>query len=226
MRVGQRRRRSNDLVRGDGELDARRSAGRDRPAAGRDQDVPGRDACGPLDSAHGVRPSTTARSSTTLDARAVAGWRGRSPSSRSISLSLCGDQRRPVEARLADGPAEAGGILELVGEAAGVDQELLRHAAADDAGAADPVLLGDRRPWRRSRRRCAPRARRPSPPPMTNRSTSNFDMAALSPEITPEGTATPSCFGMARAAPPQHEGVCGRNQNAVRLRASAPCPPP
>ena len=40
-------------------------------------------------------------------------------------------------------PAEAARVLEVVGEAAGIDEELLGHAAADDAGAAEPVLLGD-----------------------------------------------------------------------------------
>jgi len=33
--------------------------------------------------------------------------------------------------------------MELVSEVAGHDHEFLRHAAADDAGAADPMLLGD-----------------------------------------------------------------------------------
>ena len=56
---------------------------------------------------------------------------------------LVGDQRRPVERRLRHGPAVAGGVLELVGKARGIDQELLRHAAADHAGAADAVFLGD-----------------------------------------------------------------------------------
>ena len=59
-------------------------------------------------------------------------------------LILVGDQRRPVEAHAGGRPAEADRILEGVGEAAGIDQQLLRHAAADDAGAADPVLLGHR----------------------------------------------------------------------------------
>ena len=52
-------------------------------------------------------------------------------------------QLRPVETGFPDGPAEAGGIGELAGEARGVDQQLLGHAAADDAGAADPERLGD-----------------------------------------------------------------------------------
>ena len=56
------------------------------------------------------------------------------------------DQARPVMRRLAHIPAEAGGILEIAMEMRGIDQQLLRHAAADDAGAADPVILADRHP--------------------------------------------------------------------------------
>ena len=53
--------------------------------------------------------------------------------------------RRPVETRLADAPAIAGGVAKIVGEPAGVDQQFLGHAAADDAGAADAEFLGDHR---------------------------------------------------------------------------------
>ena len=56
---------------------------------------------------------------------------------------LVGDQRRPVERALLEAPAEPCRVLELVAEAAGVDQQLLGHAAADHAGAAEAVLLGD-----------------------------------------------------------------------------------
>ena len=56
-------------------------------------------------------------------------------------LVLVADQGRPVEAGLAEAPAEALRIVEIVGEAAGIDQQLLRHAAADHAGAADPILF-------------------------------------------------------------------------------------
>src|SRR5580704_4452398 len=52
-------------------------------------------------------------------------------------LVLRGDQTRPVEAALAEAPAEAGGILEAIRELGAVDQELLRHAAAQHAGAAN-----------------------------------------------------------------------------------------
>ena len=70
---------------------------------------------------------------------------------------LVGQQGRPVEARAPGGPAEALGILELVAEAAGVDEQLLGDAAADHAGSAEPVFLGDAHPGAVARRD-APRA--------------------------------------------------------------------
>ena len=70
---------------------------------------------------------------------------------------LVGDERRPVEHRLAQGPAVTGGILEVVGKAGGVDQQFLGHAAADHAGAADAKLLRhhDARAMAGSDPRCA-----------------------------------------------------------------------
>ncbi|MGY4478451.1 hypothetical protein ACVILL_005865 [Bradyrhizobium sp. USDA 3364] len=58
-------------------------------------------------------------------------------------LVLVGDQRRPVERDLTDAPAEAGCVLDLLVDVAADHEQLLRHAAADDAGAAHPVLFGD-----------------------------------------------------------------------------------
>jgi hypothetical protein len=45
------------------------------------------------------------------------------------------------QSKLASGTVQPkpAGILELVGETAGIDQQLLGHAAADDAGAADAI---------------------------------------------------------------------------------------
>ncbi len=57
---------------------------------------------------------------------------------------LGGNQLLPVERAFADRPAEAGCILEMFVELRSVDEELLRHAAADHAGAAVAVFLGDR----------------------------------------------------------------------------------
>jgi hypothetical protein len=56
------------------------------------------------------------------------------------------DQGAPGEVALTHAPAEAGGVLEVLGEVGGVDQQLLGHAAHVDAGAAEIALLGHRHP--------------------------------------------------------------------------------
>src|SRR5579883_1548261 len=53
------------------------------------------------------------------------------------------DELAPIEPRLRHAPAVTFGISELVGEAAGVDQKLLRYAAANDASAADAEFFRD-----------------------------------------------------------------------------------
>ena len=71
---------------------------------------------------------------------------------------------RPVKGRglLRQGPAKALRSLESMAKFRGIDHELFGHAAANDAGTADPVLFGDRHPsaghGRQSRR---PHAARP-----------------------------------------------------------------
>ena len=55
-------------------------------------------------------------------------------------------QHRPVEALGRDVPAEHRGIVQVLGKMGAVDEQLLGHAAADDAGPADPILLGHRDP--------------------------------------------------------------------------------
>src|SRR5690606_15225710 len=52
-------------------------------------------------------------------------------------------QRAPIESGLVDVPAEASGVLEILGEMRSIDEQLLRYAAADDARAADAVFLRD-----------------------------------------------------------------------------------
>ena len=52
-----------------------------------------------------------------------------------------GNQGFPIERIMRHGPAEAGGVLEFAAKARCVDQQLLRHAAADHAGAAEAILL-------------------------------------------------------------------------------------
>ena len=65
------------------------------------------------------------------------------PSSRAISLSLLAI--RVVQSNLTsrDGPAKAGGVLDLLMDMRAEHEQLFRHAAADHAGAAHPVLFGD-----------------------------------------------------------------------------------
>ena len=58
-------------------------------------------------------------------------------------LVLVGDQRLPVELDVADGPAETGGVLDLLMDVRAEHEQLFRHAAADHAGAAHPVFFGD-----------------------------------------------------------------------------------
>ena len=68
---------------------------------------------------------------------------------------LVGDQRGPVELALPEGPAIAGRVHDVFLELAGIDQELLGNAAADDAGAAQAVFLGQRHARTGQRRHAA-----------------------------------------------------------------------
>ena len=58
-------------------------------------------------------------------------------------LVLVGDQRRPVEGDGGNRPAKAGGILDLLMDVRSEHEQLFRHATADHAGTAHPVLFGD-----------------------------------------------------------------------------------
>ncbi len=127
------------LVGGDAELGAR-DIGPDRMRAGGDQQVPGR-VLRAVGQPHPVRVEHAGADAAELHpgpAQAVVVGRFQP---RDLGV-LGGDELLPVEPGLADGPAVAGGIVEGVGEARGVDHQLLRHAAADHAGAAVAVLLG------------------------------------------------------------------------------------
>ncbi len=72
---------------------------------------------------------------------------------------LVGDQCAPVETGFRHRPAIAGGVGEMLRKLRGVDIELFRHAAADDAGAAKTVFLGDAN----ALAECSGNARRPHP---------------------------------------------------------------
>src|SRR4051794_28931031 len=77
------------------------------------------------------------------DARALERGRIRHFQPRDFAV-LVGDQVRPVEGRRREPPAVTRGIRKVVGVARCIDQQLLRHTTADNAGAADAVLLGYR----------------------------------------------------------------------------------
>ena len=59
-------------------------------------------------------------------------------------LGLLGAHKAgPIKMRGPDTPAKAGGIGEIIGEAAGVDEYFFGHAAANNAGSADAKFFGD-----------------------------------------------------------------------------------
>ena len=148
------------LVRGDRVFDAGNLRPVMRPGAGRDQDRLGMHAFA-TGQAHGVGvfqhgAALDQRDLEALERRCIGGFQP-----RHFALHI-GDQRRPMECRFRHGPAEPGGVPEFIGKPRGINQQLLRHAAADDAGAADPVFLRDHHARAIARRDRAPRARRPS----------------------------------------------------------------
>ena len=128
------------LVRADGELDAG-DIGHGGPAAGGDHDGLG-----------AVRLVADGDGLGVEQAAGAADMRGSGVVQQSlvdalqaVELGRFGSHhRRPVEGGLAHGPAVARGVFEVVAEVRGVDQELLRDAAAVDAGAAEPVVLDHR----------------------------------------------------------------------------------
>ena len=68
------------------------------------------------------------------------------PSRRAISLSLLATSVGQSNETFGNGPAEAGGVLDVVADVRADHEQLFRHAAADHAGAAHPVLFGDHDP--------------------------------------------------------------------------------
>ncbi len=134
-------RQVEDFVRRDGEIGAGDRRLHDGRAARGDQDVSRRNAAA-VRERDGVRSGQRRPRRNRLDAGLFEIGRIDAGEARDF-LFLGGDQRRPVEADGRHGPAEPGRILEFVAKAARVDVELLRHAAADHAGAADPEFLGD-----------------------------------------------------------------------------------
>ena len=130
-----------NLVRGDGVLqpfDERQELG---PGAGRNQDVPRGDLT-TVSEAHLMSADYFGPLFDRFDAR-VSQIRAIGLREAGDLLLLGGDELRPFETRLAHAPSKTLGVAKSVRETAGVDEQFLGHAAADDAGSADPGFLGD-----------------------------------------------------------------------------------
>ena len=136
------------------------NVGHQRPRAGGDQDLVGGDRRGPTPAAPDSARSSTARSWKIVDI--VVGQRLGVGAFEPADLGQhIVAQHRPVEALFRHVPAEHRRVVEVLGEMRAVDEQLLGHAAADDAGAADLIFLGDRDPRAIAPPTRAPRARRP-----------------------------------------------------------------
>ena len=133
------------LFRGDGVFDARHIVGQRRAAASGDQHLGCGDRFGfffTLDLKRmGIEEPRGAMEQVCAGLGEVVGV---DPRQAGDLLVLAHQEGRPVEARAVDRPAEAAGELEVAAEGGGVDHQLLGHAAAHHAGAADPVFLGHR----------------------------------------------------------------------------------
>ncbi len=131
------------LVRAHDVLDAG-NVRRRRPAAGGDEDLLGGDAA-PVDlDGMGIRQPAGAFDE--LDV--VVSENAPVDALQTVEFGVLAlDQHTPVDLRRhVEPPAVAERVLEVVGEVRGVDEQLFRHTAADDAGAADAALLDDRGP--------------------------------------------------------------------------------
>ena len=126
---------------GDGVFDARQVLGLPRAAAGGDQDLFGGEGLVLADNLDGVGVLHHGAAVDQIDARLaqVGGIDAR----QARDLDVLGLQEgRPVEFRVVERPTVALGDLQGVADLGSHDHELLGHAAANDAGAADAILLG------------------------------------------------------------------------------------
>ena len=65
------------------------------------------------------------------------------PSSRSTSASTLSRRVGQSKVQLLTFQPKPARVLQILGEMGAVDEQFLGHAAADHAGAADPIFLGD-----------------------------------------------------------------------------------
>src|SRR5690606_1166849 len=130
------------LFGGDVVLDAGQLLGLQRAAAGGDEDLLRRDGLVLADDLDRMRVLEDGAAVDQVDAGLAEV--GRVDARQAGDLDILGlEEGRPVELRPLEGPAVALGDLQGVADLGGHDHELLRHAAADDAGAADAEPLGD-----------------------------------------------------------------------------------
>ena len=119
-----------------------RELGNHRVAAGGDQNCPRADWRFTVGELHRVFVFEHGAGEHELDARLLE--RASIDAVQPVDLAMnVADQRRPIEAQIATAPAEIARVGKGVGIPAAVDEQLLRHAAADHAGAADAIFLGD-----------------------------------------------------------------------------------
>ncbi|ENN89245.1 hypothetical protein RHSP_51766 [Rhizobium freirei PRF 81] len=130
------------FVRGYAKLVPRQRRMQVRPAAGRDNDGLGRDGLAGLQKLDGmgVHQFGAGIEDVRLGVIQPLAVEALQPGD---FLILRLDQLIPVETAFADRPAEAGSILEMLAVLRGIDEELLRHTAANDAGPAIAIFLGN-----------------------------------------------------------------------------------
>ena len=129
------------LVRADEMLGARQ-LGDHRVAAGGDQDRLGADRLVPVGKPHRVVVFERGAGEMELDPGLFE--RPRIDAIQPVDLAMhVTDKRRPVEAKIVAAPAETARVGKGARIAAAIDEQFLRHAAADHAGAADAIFLGD-----------------------------------------------------------------------------------
>ena len=131
------------LVGGDRVLVAGQGGMRRWAAAGGDEDRGGADLLAGRFDPHRVLSGQRGAALDDLGPGIVEALAVETLEARDLAI-LVGDELRPVERGIVHSPAISGRILKMLGKLRGVDVELLRHAAADDAGAAEPEFLGDR----------------------------------------------------------------------------------
>ncbi len=153
------RRQAENFVRGNAVTRTRYLRHR-RPCAGCDKDM----RCGnfaPADELHAVRPGNDRPLAENLDIVIAQRLAVQPFEPVDLGCDIIA-QGAPVESRFFGAPAKAFGIFHILGKMRAINEQLFRNTAADDAGAADTVLLGNRHLARRAMPKFVQRGRRPN----------------------------------------------------------------